>query len=104
MTEETRANLGIAFFALWMIGTMAAVIYWDVNTTQRATNDAPDEHSTLKCVVEPIKANCLPPGPDEAQPLQDDGITPEVPGEPPEEVEVTPGILCDHIPDEYLYH
>ena len=110
MTEDIRADIEMVFFALLMLGSMAAVIIWDANSVNR-TKKAPEteEHSALKCVVTPLEeppANCLPPWPDEAQTDEvrpDDGILPEIPCEP-QEIEIKPGMYYDHIPEEFKVH
>lgn len=97
MTEDIRANIGMAFFALLVLGSMVAVIIWDTNTATGTKATEPEEHSVLKCVVTPLReppANCLPPVPD-------DDITPEIPCEP-ESVEPEPGIEYDAIPSEFI--
>ena len=66
MSEETRANLGMAFFVLFFIGMMSAVVYWDMaicHKPEAAAPKAQQERGELEVVITPIvepPANCLP--------------------------------------------
>jgi len=65
MTEETRANLGIAIFTIICLGAMIAVMLYDSYGYQQTVNKAEEaqQECELKCVITPIvepPANCLP--------------------------------------------
>lgn len=118
MTDDIRANIGMAFFAVFVFGTMAVVILWDMNMCHKPTKETREEQVTkevLRAVMKPIVksepvANCLPfePEPEgdgKLQSKEDDGITPEIPCEPPliEDLDLS-GVYFDWTPEETHTH